>query len=169
MNNITHFSSYSGVFFRKTQAYMKLAFKRLGLSFLEAIVLINVCDNPGIIQEGIANNLALDDAAVARSLKQMETGGLVRREVDESNMRTKQVYATAEGESCKKEIDFAMDHWNSIIFKNATPEEQENIVTALRRLQYKALEIDLDEALMVLGAKLQDAPREPRNAPTDSH
>ena len=34
MQNITHFASYGGVFFRKSQSYMTAAFKEVGLSFL---------------------------------------------------------------------------------------------------------------------------------------
>jgi DNA-binding MarR family transcriptional regulator len=141
MKQITHFASYGGVFFRKSQAYMKAAFKEFGFSFVEAIVLINVCENPGIIQEKIAYNLALDDAAVARSLKQMESRGLLRREIDPGNQRTKKVHVLPEGCKYKMEMDRIMERWNAILLDGLPEHEIDCIVSALQQLRHRAVDL----------------------------
>lgn len=150
MNHITHFASYGGVFFRKSQTFMKAAFKDLGFSFVEAIVLINVCENPGIIQEKIAYNLALDDAAVARSLKQLESRGLLRREIDLDNQRTKKVYAQPEGSRSKQDMDRIMDYWNELLLEHSSPQEIESMITTLRTLRQNALDINIEQAIQKL-------------------
>jgi DNA-binding MarR family transcriptional regulator len=146
----THFASYGGVFFRKSQTYMKAAFKGMGLSFVEAIVLVNVCENQGIIQEKIAHNLALDDASVARSLKQMEKKKLVHRETNINNQRAKLVTPLPGGLKQKKLIDKAMDHWNDILLKEFSEVERECIVNSLYQLREKAIKINVDEVLKEL-------------------
>ncbi|PXX46381.1 DNA-binding MarR family transcriptional regulator [Hungatella effluvii] len=147
MQNITHFASYGGVFFRKSQTYMTAAFKEMGLSFLEGIILINVCENPGAIQEQIAYNLALDVAAVARCLKQMESRTLIRREIDVNNQRTKKTYATDLGSVNKETLDTIMQQWNNALFESLTDEEVHNIVNTLLKLREISIKIDTNLVL----------------------
>lgn len=147
MQNITHFSSYGGVFFRKSQAYMTAAFKKMGLSFLEGIILINVCENPGTIQEQIAYNLALDVAAVARCLKQMESRALLRREIDVHNQRTKKTYATDLGNVNKETLDAIMQQWNEVLFEGLTDEEINEMINALFKLREISIKIDTNQVL----------------------
>lgn len=150
MSQYTHFASYGGVFFRKSQSYMKVAFKNLGLSFVEGIVLINACENPGIIQEKIAFNLALDDASVARSLKQMEQSGLVSRRVDEQNQRTKMVFPEPAGTALKHQVDAVMEHWSATLLESFSAREQDEMVRVLQILREKSLTVSVEEAIRAL-------------------
>jgi DNA-binding MarR family transcriptional regulator len=84
------------------------------------------------------------DAAVARSLKQLETRDLIRREIDASNQRTKKVYAQAAGDDCKKEMDRIMDHWNSTLLDGLSESEVEAIVAMLQQLRRQAVDIDIE-------------------------
>lgn len=142
-----HFASYGGIFFRKSQAFMKAAFKKIGLSFVDSIVLINVCEHPEIIQDQIAANLALDAAAVARSLKQMEADGLVTREIDENNQRTKKVHATAKGKKSKVYIDTVMKRWNEHALEGFTEAEKKSVIAGLLRLSRNVSSVDMDTLL----------------------
>ena len=67
-------NSFAGVYYRKIQIYMKKAFKQLGISFDEGIILQNVNYNPGTTQDTIADNLALDTAAVAQLITDYTSG-----------------------------------------------------------------------------------------------
>lgn len=147
MADYAHIASYGGIFFRKSQAYIKASVKPYGISFVDTVVLINVCENPGIIQEKIAYNLALDDAAVARSLKHLESLDLVERTIDEANQRTKKVTVRPKGEKLKVRIDEIMLHWNNMFFEGFDSIDHDNIVKALFLLRERALEVNVDQAV----------------------
>ena len=98
------FNSFAGVYYRKIQIYMKRAFKQLGISLDEGIVLPYVMGNPGTTQDSIADSLVLDAAAVARSLKALEQKGYLTRVIDENNQRRKLVTISPEGEALAKQI-----------------------------------------------------------------
>ena len=156
----THFASYGGFFFRKSQSYMKAAFKELGISYVDSIVLINVCEEPGIIQEKIGENLALDNAAVARSLKTMEQDGFVTRVIDVNNQRTKKVSPTQKGIDTKELVDVAMTHWNSKMLAGISESEQDVIISSLRTLRNQTMNIDMDEVLRELIVQWHGAEKE---------
>jgi len=147
---ITFYVSSGGVFFRKSQKFKKAMVKEMGFSFLESIVLVNVCENPGTTQEMVAHKLALDVAAVARSLKQMEDRKLIRRTVDPNNQRAKQINALPKGESAKKEMDRITDYWNNLLFSDFSQNELEEISAVLKKIQKKAIDIDVDQLVQAL-------------------
>lgn len=126
---------------------MKAAFKKIGFNFIDGIVLINSCENPGIIQDQIAFNLALDNAATARSLKQLESQHYVRRELDQSNLRVKRVYPEPAGIEQKKKIDEIMDMWSFAMLEDFNEKEKDCILHSLRALQNKAIHINIDALL----------------------
>lgn len=141
------FNSFTGIYYRKIQIYMKRAFKLLGVSFDEGIVLQNVLLNPGTTQDRIAETLVLDAAAVARSLKSLEGKGLLTRVVDAGNQRRKLVTITPDGEQMAQQINTAMNAWDNEIFQNTTNEDAARIVESARFLHHRATDIDISSVL----------------------
>lgn len=137
------FNSFTGVYYRKIQIYMKKAFKQLGISFDEGIVLQNVLLNPGTTQDRIAEALVLDAAAVARSLKSLEAKGCLTRVVDMNNQRRKLVTITPDGEELANQINIAMNAWDMEIFKDMPEDQVARIVESTRYLHQRATEIDV--------------------------
>lgn len=137
------FNSFTGVYYRKIQIYMKKAFKQLGISFDEGIVLQNVLLNPGTTQDRIAEALVLDAAAVARSLKSLEGKKLLVRKVDKKNQRRKLVTVTPDGEKIAQQINEAVDAWDREIFRGISEEQASKIVECTRYLHHRATEIDV--------------------------
>jgi DNA-binding MarR family transcriptional regulator len=144
------FASFGGILFRKTQTFMKAVYKKLGFSFLETIILDNVCENPGTTQDMIAYNLVLDDAAVTRSLKQLEKRKLIRREIDPDNQRRKKIYPLPKAETFKKETNRIMEYWNTLLFHNFSKHEQEELVIGLQKLQQNAVSINVDQVVQTI-------------------
>ena len=100
-----------------------------------------------MIQEQIAYNLALDVAAVARCLKQMESRALLHREIDMQNQRTKKTYATDLGIENKRILDRMMQRWNKVLFAGLADEEIDSVVHALHKLREIAIKIDISAVL----------------------
>ncbi|MFC6253647.1 MarR family winged helix-turn-helix transcriptional regulator [Secundilactobacillus hailunensis] len=136
-----------GVFSRKTQAFMKAVIKKMGLKEVDAIILINVQENPGIIQDQIGHNLSVDNAMVARSLKRMEADELIKRVVDENNQRTKQVYIEPAGTKYVTQITDEMQFWDSIILEGLSDQEKTTLAANLVALKDRAEQIDIEAVL----------------------
>jgi len=126
---------------------MKKAFKQLGISFDEGIVLQNVYYHPGTTQDEIARSLVLDTAAVARSLKALEQKGYLTRVIDENNQRRKLVTITAGGVELVRRINGAMHAWDSAVFSAYDDAEDARIINGMRSLQEQASSVDIASVL----------------------
>lgn len=143
------FNSHAGIYYRKIQIYMKKAFKQIGISFDEGIILQYLLVNPGVTQDHIAEALALDAAAVARSLKSMEQRGYLLRTVDETNQRRKLTNITPVGAQVAERIIRAMDAWDNEIFKGLSDERVAALTESTSFLQRRAEEIDISSLLEI--------------------
>lgn len=140
-----HWGMPGGVYFRKSQSFLKLALKKRDLTFNEGIILINVCENDKINQEQIANNLALDRSVVTRGLKLLEKKNLVTRKIVDNNERMKLVSATSQGKKMNEQISRFVAEWNKLFFEPFSPEQTEVIKETLILLRDRSLDIDLDK------------------------
>lgn len=145
-----HFGSYYGTFYRRTQFFMREVFKELGLSFVDAIVLIFVSENPGAMQDEIANGLAIDKAAAARSLKYLEKEGLMLRIVDETNQRMKRAHVSARAKAYKAYIDEALMCWNRATLKDLSNDEQALVIDLLQKMKNRAISTDMENLISAI-------------------
>lgn len=145
-----HFGSYYGSFYRRTQLFMRELFKKFELNFADGVVLIFVCENPGVIQETIAYRLSLDKAAVARSLKLLENLGLLTRNIDENNQRTKLVCTTAKADSYKTYFDKGMIIWNDKLMQDLSDAEKEVMMAAMSKMRESAITVDIEQLLKTI-------------------
>jgi len=107
------------------------------------IVLKYVLDNQGTSQDDIANEMAVDKTAIARSLKSLDALGLLIRQENPDNHRMKKVYATDQALRYKTYFDKIVKHWNEILFAEFTEEEKEFIVGAFARMRQHAIDADI--------------------------
>ncbi|MTV82341.1 MarR family winged helix-turn-helix transcriptional regulator [Secundilactobacillus folii] len=137
----------TGIFSRKARAYLKAVIKKMGIKEVDAIILINVKENPGIIQERIGQNLTLDNAMVARRLKQLEADELIKRMIDQANQRTKKVYIEPTGEEYVNRIIREMSYWDSMVVKGLSDQEKQTLASSLAFLKNRAEEININDVL----------------------
>ena len=137
----------AGIYYRRIQSYMKKAFKKMGLSFEEGLILQNVYFNSGTTQDAVARSLAFDTAAVARGLKRLEAAGYVSRIIDPDNQRRKIVTLTDKGNRTAGDIISAMDAWDNAVFAGMDDKEIQEILSALSLVQQKAEAVDINALL----------------------
>lgn len=147
MAHLIQFSGFTGIYFRKTQTYMKRAFKKLGISFDEGIILLNVYANPNTTQDRIAELLSLDAAAVARGLKSLEQKDCLTREIDIENQRRKLVNISPAGQVLVDQITQIMQIWDEAIFEGLSAEEIRQYVDNIHFFQERASEVDISALL----------------------
>ena len=140
-------NSYAGIYYRRILTYMKKAFKEIGLTFEEGVILQNIMLNPSSSQDEIARALVFDTAAVARALKELEGKGYVTRIIDPDNQRKKIVSITSSGQETALKINKIMEAWDTMIFKGLKKKEKEEVVDKMRFLKDRAYDIDINELL----------------------
>ena len=67
-----------GILYRTFLNYISKSIASKDLSFSDSVFLVNIGENEGISQEEIASALAIDKAAIARSVKNMERKGYIK-------------------------------------------------------------------------------------------
>ena len=98
-----------GILNRTFLSYISKSLSTKDLSYSESIFLVNIGDKEGTNQEELAEFLAIDKAAVARSVKNMEKKGYLRTERSSIDKRAKELYLSDSG----KELYQFMQHLNS--------------------------------------------------------
>ncbi|WKY45305.1 MarR family transcriptional regulator [Eubacteriaceae bacterium ES2] len=93
-----------GILSRTFVSALSKAMSASDLSFSESIFLINIGENEGVNQDTIASNLAIDKAAVARSVKSLEQKNFLLAKKSETDKRSKQLYLTAKGQIIYQQV-----------------------------------------------------------------
>ncbi|OJG72412.1 hypothetical protein RV11_GL002994 [Enterococcus phoeniculicola] len=72
-------------------------FKELHLNKGQYVYLARIVEHPGIINDSLAECTRSDRTSVAKSVKNLEKEGLVRKESDVENKKIRRLYATNKG------------------------------------------------------------------------
>ncbi|WP_099469770.1 MarR family winged helix-turn-helix transcriptional regulator [Konateibacter massiliensis] len=110
-----------GILNRTFLSYISKALSDKELSYSDSVFLVNIGENEGTTQEEIASALAIDKAAIARSVKSMVKSGYIRAEQSKSDKRAKALYLTDSGrelyrfmqELNRKWVDYVLSDFNS--------------------------------------------------------
>ena len=96
MESLTIIKNF-GILYRTFLNYVSKSISTADVSFSDSIFLINIGESEGISQEEIAGSLAIDKAAIARSVKAMEKKGYVTTKKSDNDKRSKELYLTEAG------------------------------------------------------------------------
>ena len=102
--------------------------------------LFEICDKPGISQEGLARRLLVDKSTVTRVCAAMEEKGYIRRQVCSEDRRITRIYPTEQTEAIFPQIREAWTTWETRITQTLTPEEKEQLADLLRKVKVSARE-----------------------------
>lgn len=114
-----------GILNRTFQAYITKALTETDLSYSESIFLVNIGDRPGISQEELSTLLAIDKAAVARSVKSLGKKDYIRTERSKQDKRAKELYLTDSGEEFIQFMDNLHRQWAEQIMSDMNEDDLE--------------------------------------------
>ncbi|WP_230137546.1 MarR family winged helix-turn-helix transcriptional regulator, partial [Peribacillus frigoritolerans] len=86
-----------GMIARALDSISNIEFKEFDLTKGQYLYLVRICENPGIIQEKLAEMIKVDRTTAARAIKKLEIQGLIEKKNDEENKKIKKLYATDKG------------------------------------------------------------------------
>ncbi|KGR76285.1 MarR family winged helix-turn-helix transcriptional regulator [Ureibacillus sinduriensis] len=124
-----------GMIARALDSISNIEFKELDLTKGQYLYLVRICENPGIIQEKLAEMIKVDRSTAARAIKKLESNGFIEKKVDDKNKKIKKLYPTAKGEGVYPFIKRENDYSNHVALQGFSDEEIESIYILLQRVR----------------------------------
>ncbi|PWU70306.1 MarR family transcriptional regulator [Gracilibacillus dipsosauri] len=120
---------------RALDSISNIEFKEYDLTKGQYLYLVRICENPGIIQEKLAEMIKVDRTTVARAIKKLEMNGFIEKKDDHSNKKIKKIFPTEKGKKVYPFIKKENDYSNSIALAGFSEKEEETILWLLQRVR----------------------------------
>lgn len=130
-----------GMIARALDSISNMEFKELELTKGQYLYVVRICENPGIIQEKLAEMIKVDRTTAARAVQKLEKNGFVEKRPDEKNRKIKRLYPTEKGKNVYPFIIRENEHSNSVALTGFSEEEATVILHLLERVR-KNVEVD---------------------------
>ena len=83
-----------GMIARALDSISNIEFKEYDLTKGQYLYLVRICENPGIIQEKLAEMIKVDRTTAARAIKKLELNGFIEKKADHQNKKIKKLFVT---------------------------------------------------------------------------
>ncbi|MCY8076979.1 MarR family winged helix-turn-helix transcriptional regulator [Bacillus haynesii] len=124
-----------GMIARALDSISNIEFKEHDLTKGQYLYLVRICENPGIIQEKLAEMIKVDRTTAARAIKKLEMKGFIERRDDEHNKKIKKLFPTEKGNEVFPFIKRENVHSNRVALEGFSEEETEIIFKLLQRVR----------------------------------
>jgi DNA-binding MarR family transcriptional regulator len=130
-----------GMIARALDSISNIEFKEYDLTKGQYLYLVRICENPGIIQEKLAEMIKVDRTTAARAIKKLEINGFIEKKEDQHNKKIKKLLPTEKGTNVYPFIKKENDYSNIVALDGFSETEVETIFNLLQRVR-KNIEID---------------------------
>jgi len=130
-----------GMIARALDSISNIEFKELDLTKGQYLYLVRICENPGIIQEKLAEMIKVDRTTAARAIQKLEIQGFVEKKDDETNKKIKRLFSTDKGMQAYPFLKREGDYSNSVALAGLSEEDTETLFHLLHRVR-KNIEVE---------------------------
>ncbi|MFS0638890.1 MarR family winged helix-turn-helix transcriptional regulator [Mesobacillus foraminis] len=130
-----------GMIARALDSISNIEFKEYDLTKGQYLYLVRICENPGIIQEKVAEMIKVDRTTAARAIKKLEMNGFVEKRDDPHNQKIKKLFPTEKGKNVYPFIRRENDYSNMVALAGCSEKEIETLFHLLQRVR-KNIEVD---------------------------
>lgn len=123
---------------RLADLYRSDKLEEYGLNGTHHSYILNLCRNPGISQEKLAQMIFVDKSNVARQLAVLEQKGYVTRSASTADRRQMLVFPTEKALQVYPVVMVVLRDWNAAILEDFTEEEQQALVESMKKIMDKA-------------------------------
>ncbi|MDA3974025.1 MarR family transcriptional regulator [Enterococcus thailandicus] len=123
-----------GVIARALDSISNIEFKEVDLTRGQYLYLVRICENPGIIQEKLAEMIKVDRTTTARAIKKLEKNGMIKKEQDQENRKIRHLYPTSKGKTVYPLIIRENEHSNQVALQGITEEEAQQLKILLEKV-----------------------------------
>jgi DNA-binding MarR family transcriptional regulator len=124
-----------GMIARALDSISNIEFKEHDLTKGQYLYLVRICENPGMIQEKLAEMIKVDRTSAARAIKKLEINGFIEKKEDKHNKKIKKLFPTEKGKSIYPFIKRENDYSNTVALEGLSEREAETISDLLQRVR----------------------------------
>jgi DNA-binding MarR family transcriptional regulator len=124
-----------GMIARALDSISNIEFKEYDLTKGQYLYLVRICENPGIIQEKLAEMTKVDRTTAARAIKKLEINGFIEKKEDKHNKKIKKLFPTEKGKNVFPFIKRENDYSNIVALEGFSEREVETIFNLLQRVR----------------------------------
>ncbi|WP_127592823.1 MarR family winged helix-turn-helix transcriptional regulator [Paenibacillus lautus] len=124
-----------GMIARALDSISNIEFKEYELTKGQYLYLVRVCENPGIIQEKLAEMIKVDRTTAARAIKKLELQGFIEKKEDQFNKKIKKLFPTEKGKQVYPFIKREHDYSNRVALEGFSESEAETMLNLLQRVR----------------------------------
>lgn len=124
-----------GMITRALDSISNIEFKDLDLTRGQYLYLVRIYENPGIIQEKLAEMIKVDRTTAARAIKKLEIQGFIQKQPDEQNKKIKKLFPTEKGNKVYPLLRREGEHSTEVALSGFTSEEKETISVLIHRVR----------------------------------
>ena len=124
-----------GMIARALDSIGNIEFKEFDLTKGQYLYLVRICENPGIIQEKLAEMIKVDRTTAARAVKKLEINNFIEKKEDESNKKIKKLFATEAGKKIYPFIIGENNYSNTVALKGFSENEMDEVSNLLQRIR----------------------------------
>lgn len=132
-----------GMIARALDSISNIEFKEYDLMKGQYLYLVRICENPGIIQEKLAEMIKVDRTTAARAIKKLEIQGFIEKRNDDKNKKIKKLFPTEKGVNVYPFLKREGDYSNKVALSGFSEEEIDQIYQLLQRVR-KNIEVEWD-------------------------
>jgi len=130
-----------GMIARALDSISNIEFKDYDLTKGQYLYLVRICENPGIIQEKLAEMIKVDRTTASRAIKKLEINGFIEKKEDEQNQKIKKLFPTEKGKNVYPFIKRENEHSDKVALEGLSKVEVETLFNLLQRMR-KNVEVD---------------------------
>ncbi|EMF0278687.1 MarR family transcriptional regulator [Enterococcus faecium] len=123
-----------GMIARALDSISNIEFKEVDLTRGQYLYLVRICENPGIIQEKLAEMIKVDRTTTARAIKKLESNGMIERLEDKENKKIKKLYPTKKGAEIYPFIIRENNYSNAVALNGLSDEEAKQLKYLLNKV-----------------------------------
>lgn len=111
----------------------------MGLKGCHASYLEEICADPGISQDKLAQRICINKSNVARQIAVLEEDGFVIRTPSATDKRIMELYPTEKTKQLLPQIKQVLASWETCLTQDLSPEEAQVVADALRKMKARAV------------------------------
>ena len=124
-----------GMISRALDSIANIEFKEFELTRGQYLYLIRICENPGIIQEKLAEMIKVDRTTASRAIKKLEANGFIEKRIDSANRKIKRIFPTEKGNEISPNISRENEHSERVALQGLSEDESALLLGLLQKVR----------------------------------
>ncbi len=124
-----------GMIERCFESIANIEFKDYGLAKNQYIYLVRICENPGIIQERVADMLKVHRSTASRAIEKLKKAGFITKKKDKDNNKIFKLYPTESGAKMYALLENEEIYSDKIALQGFASDEIESLLNYLKRIR----------------------------------